>query len=297
MKALVRWGAILSLVGSTVLGPSLAQQMSAIALPESQVIEQLSDVPLFILTDQKGAPFSQTIASPDDKTKQVMVYPFFVSQQDAQLRLNNLKTKQPDLAKVAKVTPVSLGKVLQFALDNQKKKANVGINIIPSKAQMDLAIAVLKQNGKIVDKGGQFVTKEGKPFDIGTPLFYVADAKTGGPLGLNVSVKEKNGQTKTDTFIPLYFDKQDLQTTLDGLKKQQPDLATTTRIDVWRLDDLVGTLLSSNDPSTGKLQLVPSKDSIDYVMQQQKTPGAVAPAPAGAAQPAIPTSDKKTKTK
>jgi hypothetical protein len=296
MKALVRWGAILSLVSSTVVGPSLAQQMSAIALPESQVIEQLSEVPLFVLTDQKGAPFSRTFTNPNDKTKQITFFPFYVSQQDAQLSLDTLKSKQPEVGKIARVTPVSLGKVIQFALENQKKKANVSIEIIPSKAQMNSAIALLKQSGKIVDKGGQLATKEGKPFDIGTPLFYVADAKTGAPVGLTASVKDKNGQTKTDTFIPLYFDKQDLQTTLDGLKKQQPNLATTTRIDVWSLTDLVGMLLNSNDPSTSKLQLVPSKDSFNYVMQQQKGAGAVAPG--AAPQPVTPAPGKsKTKSK
>jgi hypothetical protein len=295
MKALVRWGAILSLVSSTVMGPSLVQQMSAIALPESQVIEQLSEVPLFVLTDQKGAPFSRTLTNPNDKTKQVFL-PFYVSQQDAQLSLDALKTKQPEIGKVARITPVSLGKVIQFALENQKKKANVGVEIIPSKAQMDSAIALLKKNGKIVDKGGQLATKEGKPFDVGTPLFYVADVKTGAPVGLTASVKDKSGQTKTDTFIPLYFDKQDLQTTLDGMKKQKPDLATTTRIDVWSLTDLVGMLLNSNDPSTSKLQLVPSKDSFNYVMQQRKTSGVAAPG--AAPQPVTPAPGKsKTKSK
>ena len=41
MKSLVRLGAILGIVGSTLLGPSPIGNMSALALPEPQILEKL----------------------------------------------------------------------------------------------------------------------------------------------------------------------------------------------------------------------------------------------------------------
>jgi hypothetical protein len=59
----------------------------------------------------------------------------------------------------------------------------------------------------------------------------------------------------------------------------RPDLATSTKIQVVMLDTLVATLLSNNDPTVSEFQLVPPRESIDFLRQQQpaKAPGAPAP--------------------
>jgi hypothetical protein len=281
MKALVRWGAILSLVSGTLVGPSLIKQMSAMALPEEQVIKQLTNVPLFMITNQQGQPLTYAApnpTSPTDKAKQVQVFTFFVSQSDAQTALTTLKNGKPDLAKVAKVSPASLSGVIQFALNGKKQKSNVGVDIIPNQQQLQSAVTILKQSGELVDKGGKLVTKGGQPFQGGTPLFFVADSKTGGPIAVEISGKE-NGQPKKVRLVPFYFDQQDLQTELEQAKKQRPDLATTTKVQVVMLDTLVATLLSNNDPTVSEFQLVPPRASIDFIRQQQpKAPGAPAPA-------------------
>ena len=77
MKQLVRWGAILGLVGSSLLGPSLATHMSAIALPESEVLKRMETVPLFAVTNQEGLPILASVPNPQDKTKKVQIATFF----------------------------------------------------------------------------------------------------------------------------------------------------------------------------------------------------------------------------
>jgi hypothetical protein len=41
MKSLVRWGTTLSLVGTTFLGTVLGGNISALALPEAQIVKTL----------------------------------------------------------------------------------------------------------------------------------------------------------------------------------------------------------------------------------------------------------------
>src|SRR6476469_520107 len=61
MKSLVRLGAILGIVGSTLLGPSPIGKMSALALPEPQILEKLRPVPVFTITDAQGAPLIASV--------------------------------------------------------------------------------------------------------------------------------------------------------------------------------------------------------------------------------------------
>lgn len=278
MKRLVRWAAILSLVSGSLMGPSLARQMSAFALPEKQVFEQLKNVPLFMLSNQQGQPLTYSAPNPTDKTKQVQIFTFFVSQQDAQAALTSLKTSKPDLGKLAKITPASLSGVLQFALEGKKQNSNVGVDIVPNRQQLDSAVTLLKQSGELVDKAGKLVTKAGQPFQGGTPLFYVVDSKTGGPIAVEVTSQE-NGQKKTLRVVPFYFSNQDLQTELAQAKKVRPELATTTKVSVVMLDTLMSTMLSNNDPSISQFQLVPARDSVDFILKQQPGAAGANPAP------------------
>jgi hypothetical protein len=61
MKSLVRLGAILGIVGCTLLGPSPIGKMSALALPEPQILEKLRSVPVFTITDAQGAPLIASV--------------------------------------------------------------------------------------------------------------------------------------------------------------------------------------------------------------------------------------------
>ena len=46
MKSLIRWGATLGIVGSTVLGSILTQTLQAVALPVEQILPRLETVPV-----------------------------------------------------------------------------------------------------------------------------------------------------------------------------------------------------------------------------------------------------------
>jgi nickel transport protein len=61
MKALVRWGTTIGLIGSTIATSLFAGGLSALALTQQQIVEKLSSVPVFTITDAEGSPL---VASP-----------------------------------------------------------------------------------------------------------------------------------------------------------------------------------------------------------------------------------------
>ncbi len=85
MKSLVRLGAILGIVGSALLGPSPIGKMSALALPEPQILEKLRSVPVFTITDAQGAPLIASVPKQGQgQTGNASVAGIFISQKDAQ---------------------------------------------------------------------------------------------------------------------------------------------------------------------------------------------------------------------
>ncbi|MGB3204705.1 MAG: Tic22 family protein, partial [Crinalium sp.] len=82
MKSFVRWGATLGLVGTTLLSTSFLGNLQALALPAEQVIQKLQTIPVFTVTDAKGAPLVRSIKNAQNKD--VSVAGIFISQRDAQ---------------------------------------------------------------------------------------------------------------------------------------------------------------------------------------------------------------------
>ncbi len=268
MKRLARFGVLASLIGGMWVAPAITRQMVAQALPQEQVLQQLSNVPIFMITNSKGEPLTYTVPNPTDKNKQVQVYTFFISKQDAEATITSLKKQQPDVGNNARVSAASLSGAIKAALDGQKNPT-LGVDIIPSRVQLEKAIALLKATGDLQEKDGKLLTKDGQPFRGGTPLFFVADTASGNPIAIEAQVQE-NGQNKTMRFVPFYFDNAQLQTELDTAKKTNPELAKNTSIRVVMLDMLVATLLSSSDPAVGQIQLVQTPDAIQSALQMQQ---------------------------
>jgi nickel transport protein len=279
MKLLSRWIAILGITSASFVGPALARQLSALALPEPQVMQILSTVPVFVLTDAKGTPLASTVPDPKDASKKVQLINFFVSPKDAQDVLNTLRTKNPTVGNTSKIMPTSLGAIAQFA--KQNAGANVSTQVLPSRVQLEAAVAMLRQSGEVKEQGGQLIGKDGKPVQLSTPLFFVSNTKN-EPVGIQTTVKE-NGKDKVVTSVPFFFSQQEAQTLLERLRKQDPSQASTTKIQVASLTSIVNFLMTSNDPAAGQLELVPANEALEFLQRQQ--PGGAAP-PTAPARPA-----------
>lgn len=256
MKSLVRWGATLGLAGSAIIGSSLIGSMQALALPEEQIVQKLGAVPVFTITDQKGAPLVASVPNEQNNAQNQeakSIAGVFINQGDAQAFVEQLKTKNPDLAKSVRVVPVSLGEVYKLDQANQNNPKSLDFTYVPSKQQVDAAKALLQQNGQ---NQNQF---------NGTPLF-VAKAGNEQKKGY-LTITQANQQV-----IPFFFNKEELQNMLDRFKQKQPDLASTVEIEVVNLEGVLQTLQKGNDQDLNQIMLVPPRESVDFVRSLKPAP-------------------------
>jgi nickel transport protein len=258
MKSLVRWSATAGLVGSALMGSLLAGTLQALAIPQEQIIQKLRPVPVFTIANAQGAPL---VASPPTGQKGAAVAGVFINQKDAQDFLNNLKTKNPELAKNVKVVPVSLAEVYQLNQTNKGKPEQLDFAYVPSKQQVDTAVSLLKQQGG----------KQPQQFN-GTPLFVARGGKEKGYLTI-----QQDGKS----IIPMFFNKEELQGLLDRFKQQQPNMASSIEIQVLNLEGLMEVLRTKDDPQLNQIVLVPPQQSIEFIKS-------IAPPPKGTSAPGKP---------
>jgi hypothetical protein len=236
MKSLVRLGAILGIVGSTLLGPSPIGNMSALALPDQQILEKLRPVPVFTITDAQGAPLIASVPKQGQ------------GQKDAQAFVEKLKTRNPQLGASVRVVLVSLGEIYQLSQANKGKPDEVLFDYVPTDQQVELAKTVLRQGGTQVNEFN------------GVPLFLAR----GGPENSYLTIQR--GQQE---LIPLFFSKEDLQEVVENFKKQQPNATASIKIEVVNLEGILEALRTQNDPALNQIIMIPSRESRDYVRSLQ----------------------------
>lgn len=255
MKSLVRWSATVGLVGTTIVGSLVGVGLRALALTPEQIVQKLRPIPVFTIANGQGAPL---VASPPSGQKGSPVAGVFISRKDAQAFLEALKSKNPGLAKEVKVVPVSLAEVYQLNRANQGKPDQLDFAYVPTKQQVDSAMSLMKQSGQQVQQFN------------GTPLFVARAGKDKGFLTIQQGDK---------SVIPMFFNKEELQSLLDRFKQQQPNLANSTDIQVFPLEGVVEAMQKQNDPQLDKIVLVPSKESIEFVRSLEPAQGKPQAAP------------------
>ncbi len=250
MKGLIHWGLILSLAGGSFVAPAFLGQMSAIALSEAEILKRMDTIPVFIITDQEGNLLPAFIQDPNDKDKKRQFVSFFLNHKDAQAVVSKIKADNPEVGNKARITTISLGQAYRLKKDNSSKADKVVFSFQPMKQQVDFARSILEQDGQPAEKFNSI------------PLFFLADSSNkSAPLTI------ENGKEK---FTPFYFNRQDVQGVLEQLKQQKPEVANSMRIQVTSLDNLLNVLLQGNAPDFQFVSLVPSRESLQFVNQQQK---------------------------
>jgi DNA-binding TFAR19-related protein (PDSD5 family) len=262
MKSLVRWSTTLSLVGGILLGSLLGGANRALALTQEQVVERLQSVPVFMITNAQGVPL---VAVLGDEEAAPAVAGVFISRQDAQTSLDNLRQSDPELATDVQVVPVSLAQVYQLAVANENQEQPLEFTFVPTTEQVESARSVLEQSGENPDE-----------FD-GVPIFLArSTADEGGYLTI------QQGQNQV---VPMFFNQDELQNLLAQLRQSQPELADSMTIQVVNLESLIQTLQDSDNPELNQILLVPPRETIEFIRSLQGQPGQGQPAQGQPARP------------
>lgn len=250
MKLLIRLGAILGICGSTFLVPSAAN-MSALALPQEEVLQKLSPVPVFTITDAQGAPLVASV-SQEGEDINASLAGVFINKSDADAFVDRLRTQNPDLASSVKVVPVSLGEVYQMSESIRDNGENLQFTFVPGQQQVESAMTLLEQSGT-----------ETEQFN-GTPLFLAKGENEDGYLTI---------QRGEQQVIPMFFNKEDLQGMLERFESQQPEIAGSVEIEVVNLEGVIEALRTDDDPFLTKIVLIPPRDSVEFIRQLQEGSG------------------------
>ncbi len=233
MKALLRLGTTLGLIGTTALGTWLGATVQALALPTEDVVQILQGVPVFTIVDGQGAPLV-AVGENDQKVTGV-----FISQKEANSFFEQLKKQKPDVAAQVSVQPVSLGEVFKLAQTNAEKPDALNFAYVPIASEVQRAQQM-----------------PGSEFKGGVPLFVARGGQEQGYL----TIQQDNQQV-----IPFFFEEKQIKEMVDRFKKEKPDLASTIVIDVVPMENVMGTLESSDDAMLKQIRIVPTEEAIQFI--------------------------------
>ncbi|MBF2056792.1 MAG: hypothetical protein IGQ45_06120 [Cyanobacterium sp. T60_A2020_053] len=225
-----------SLVGATVLATWFAPMGKLLALPQEAIIQKLQSVPVFTVADEAGAPL---VATGND-TKNRKIAGVFMSRNDANNFIAQLKKNNPELGSKVQVVPVSLGEVYEMAEANAKETDGINFAYVPNQVQVEEA---KKLNSK---------------YEGGVPLFVATAGENQGYLTM------KQGE---EEFIPFFFEKAQVRDLVDQFTKAQPNLASSIKIEVVVLEGMISAMQRGDDEVLQKIILWPSNDSLQFIRE------------------------------
>ncbi|MGI2905724.1 Tic22 family protein [Tolypothrix sp. VBCCA 56010] len=275
MKSLVRWGATLGLIGSTLLSTVFVGNVPVLALTQQQVKEKLDSVPVFLIMNNQDIPLTSSVPAGQNGQKPGFVTQVFMSAQEAQAFMNQLRNrKDPDpkiaeIVKTLQVKAVPLGVIYQKVKETANSPDRLLFTFQPGKQELEGAVALLNQSGQKV-----------KRF-LSVPVFIVNSPDKGYIL-------MKRRSDNKDIF-PLFLSKKDAQNLLNQVKSEVPK----AEIQVVDMDGIIKALQEKNDQWLNQVALIPSSESIEYISKLMgNNPPNRSAAPAQNQSPSVPAKKK-----
>jgi len=222
----------LKLVSLAVFLTGLIQPLRVFALPESEVITKLENIPLFGIVNDQG---------------QLNSY-LFVNPQQALNVLTELQNTDPQRASNLEVTPFPLSTVYQRLQTIQEQNAELPQLIVPDQNSLEIATNLIRSNGQSVND----------PRTIGIPLFVATIGSGAEERWLILTNNRTN-----ESYIPFYFDKAEADKIVEKYKQDNANQITAVQVRVFALGYIVGLLLGNNNEATQMMEIVPSTEQID----------------------------------
>ena len=249
LRFLIQGSQKIGWLGTAILGMSIIQPLSALALPEAKVIEKLDNVPTFTIINQEGnfVPLQPNSKNSQNRNTNITSVPLvFINPKDATDALESLTRQQPRLRNSLRVYPVKLSEIYKIFQESQKKKSQrPPLQIIPILPEVRSAKTLLTAAGTPVKKLE----------DVGIPLFYAVV----GDRNEYMIRQDINNQR----YIPFYWQKREVEKDIEQYKKRNPRAAQKITIKVISLEKFIQALLQNNNSAVEIMQIVPSAEQID----------------------------------
>lgn len=273
MKSLIRSWRSIGILTATLLGTLGAPNLSALALPAEQVRSTLAPIPVFTIADAEGKPLVASVPNPSNaNATPESVAGVFISRQDADSFLQQLRTRNPEVGNNVRVVPVSLAEVNELVNQNRNQPNSINFTFIPQQRQVEQAVTIVRQANPQIQEFN------------GVPLFAARAGQDQGYLTIAINNQQ---------VIPFFFEREQLEEMIARFRQEQPSVASTIQVQVVPLEGVIQTLQTSDNQDLGKIVLWPSREAIQFVQSLPQAPGATpspaaSPAPRPQASPATP---------
>ncbi len=223
----------MSALSISLLGASIGTN-PALALPEEQVSQKLSRVPVYVLGNNEGLVSIQT--NEGESTQPNL--PVFISEQDARAFLNREKTNNPSLASDTDVGIISLETLYQRTLASEERTFKVAY--VPDPKEVSQAVEI------------------NNAYPGGVPLFYAQFED-----GTLLPVTPDGGEA----VYPLFFSRADLETELSYLAEQNPEARAAVSVGVIQLENVLIAMHTEDNDFLSRIQLRPNYAAMDAIRQ------------------------------
>ncbi|MEO0540306.1 MAG: Tic22 family protein [Cyanobacteria bacterium P01_A01_bin.105] len=226
------------------LGGSMAP---AQALPEAEVVDTLSNIPVFVMATPEGGYITNRLvreAEADQPRQEVALLNVFFSGDDAEEFLRQAQAENQSLADTAVVGWTELSALYQQA----QQAADIPLRLLFVPQVEEVAAAVEED----ADYAG------GVPLFI--PKFSADDSYVLLPIG-NLNDGEP--------VVPVFFSQTDINGALEALNEQDPALRSQIEVDVVSLEGLIDQIRNTDDTNLTRLQLLPDSEAINYITESQ----------------------------
>lgn len=256
IKSLVQWGSRVSLMGTLLLSPVVGVSLIpsvAVAIPEAQIQEKLSGIPVYAISDENGVLL--TVSVPRDRENpdqgRISLTRVFISQADAQTFLTEVRQRNPEIPQGMDARAIPLSEVYKLHQQYKDTEEPLIFEFQPKDEQVAQARTVLQEAGE-TELANQF---------RGVPLFMAKAGEDQGYLTI------QNGDRQA---VLAFFDHGDLEEALAEYKKQNSEASSQVVVQVTTLERLMDLLITEDDPFLQKVELIPTPEARNFLRQEME---------------------------
>lgn len=241
MKGTTHKLAKLGLLGAAISGLIALSNTAAWALTEQQILDKLTEVPVFRIVDEAGNPLPTT-TEVEGQEEAVQLNIVFIDVVEAQAYVEQQETEQAGFADSVTIEVVRLSDVYEETA-GQPEETNSVVYVPSSQA---------------VNAVSQFTEQTFR----GVPLFAALD------------LESERFLPNSNNQLPMFFSLQDLRSQLATLFEENPDLRESIGFEVIPLE-VVLAQMNANDPELDQflelIEFIPSSRTLQTIRSLAET--------------------------
>lgn len=236
MKSIIRWSLTLGILINPVSNVNFLQPSPVVALPQSDIVEFLSGVPVYSILSQEGLPIGRELEDGD------IITPVFMSRREAQAFVTELQKIDAEMARSYRIQVLPLSRIYEIARETSTNSNRLFLDYIPSATELRAARALVNEKGQKY------------PGDV--PL-YMAKIESDQSY---LTIKQNDQE-----IVPIFFEKATIDQWIDTVSHNQPQLGQNIDINVISLSSLIANLEKNDNPLLRSLRFWPSKEMMKII--------------------------------